>query len=171
MNQSKSAGSPEVDSGELHADPVSRIKNLQELISKEKENLKAQLAHELEKALATYNFLVELGETAVLSEAPISEHVAAFGLRVEPKSTITKGRASISTPDAILKALEGGEQDISTIKAKVAKLKDREVSSASVNQSLGVLKKEGKIVSPSRGRYRLNKTFLNRSSPRTLRRV
>ena len=156
MNQTNARDSMEGQSSdELQTDSMSRIKNLQALISKEKENLKAQLVGELKKALETYKFLVQLGETAVLSESPISEHVAAFGARVEPKAAIVRSRASISTPDAILKALEGGEHDISSIKAKVAKLKDREVPSASINQSLGVLKKEGKIVSPARGRYRL----------------
>ncbi len=70
-----------------------------------------------------------------------------------------RGRRSggkLTTNEAILRALEGGQLDVPTIVSKVSGLKGK-ASRPTVYQGLMKLKKDGKVTSPARGQYTLGK--------------
>jgi hypothetical protein len=70
---------------------------------------------------------------------------------------LSKSGRKITTNDAILHALAGGNQlGVPEIVAMVNTFKGK-VSKASINQGLGQLKKKGAIANPARGRYALKK--------------
>ena len=133
-----------------------RIQSLQADIAKETDNLKVQLAKELDKACNTFKMLTELGIKDILSDPQYAEFTYTLGIKKEAPPVPAKAE-KITVKEAILEVMRINRQtNVATIVSNVAQMKKVAVTTglkAGVAQGIAQLKKAKKLKKVSRGIY------------------
>ncbi len=145
-----------------------KIKSLQTEINKQIEAVKTDLAKQLNTACETLKVLRELEVKDVLSDPQYAEYVQVLGIPTigDPKIadvfTVQNRRGmklatrDITVAAAILKSLDDKmERNVLGINEKASEIRGETIKPSTINQTLMKLKKDRKVLNPSRGHYKI----------------